>query len=74
MFNCKHRSTPHPTFRFAKAHLLPQGEKGIRGSSALEPPSPLVGEGLGVRGAAMSATQRRVRGSFTTLGDRPIRH
>src|SRR5690606_28885593 len=20
--------TPHPTFRFAKAHLLPQGEKG----------------------------------------------
>ncbi len=40
-------------FAYAKAHLLPQGEKGNRGSSALEPPSPLVGEGLGVRGALL---------------------
>src|SRR5690606_11012204 len=44
-------------FANAKAHLLPRGEKGPSVDiSAYEPPSPLVGEGLGVRGPAMPAT------------------
>ena len=48
-------------FAFAKAHLLPPGEKGRRGTHRFrvcentqtpppEPPSPLVGEGTGMRG------------------------
>src|SRR5690606_23452164 len=40
--------TPHPTFRFAKAHLLPQGEKGIPCMPRLlSPPLPLRERGWG---------------------------
>src|SRR5690606_37995055 len=44
------RRHPSSDLRFAPATFSLKGKRGVCGLSALSPPSPLVGEGTGVRG------------------------